>query len=166
MKNSLFILLCVVFLLGCDKGISPNDSLVDRKPGFAGSVAFVSSWPSNVLEMRIVAVPYYPVDSTVSELIGKFLNGVIKSSDPLSVIGDSGSVQQYTFFLDPGNYEYVAIVQRYGQNYYTDWRVISIYGYTAEHPTPKQVTVQPFQFITGIDFTVDFNNLPPQPFKP
>ena len=96
-------------------------------------------------------------------LIQKILLGVIPYSDTLQLSSiDSGKTQPYKFFVPPGEYKYVAIVQLYGALIFEDWRVVSIYGFP---PSPLPITITPEKFQTGVDFIVDFKNLPPQPFK-
>jgi hypothetical protein len=94
------------------------------------------------------------------------MTGEIKYSDPISTASiDSGTVQNYSVFVTPTEYKYVAIVQRYGSDLFLHWRVISVYSDSALYPTPKNVIINENQFRNNIDFKVDFKNLPPQPFK-
>ncbi len=164
-KRNYSILLFTIIFLGCDKGISPSD-IPQIKPGFGGTVTYISSPPprDSLVQLRIVAVPYYPIDTVVDTLIKKIVLGVIPFSDALQLSNvDSGKTQRYEFFLPPGEYKYVAVVQQYGILILKDWRVVSIYGFSQS--TPRSVTVTEGKFQTGIDFIVDFKNLPPQPFK-
>ena len=166
-KRNYLILLLTITLLGCDKGISPDDTLT-VKPGFGGTITYVSSPPprDSLIQLRIVAVPYYPIDTVVGALIQKILLGEIPFSDTLQLSStDSGKTQRYEFFVPPGEYKYVAVVQQYGALIFEDWRVVSIYGFSPSTPFPRPVTVTVDKFQTGIDFIVDFKNLPPQPFK-
>lgn len=165
-RISLIVLFTAIFL-GCDKGISPTGA-PDIKPGFGGTITYISSPPprDSLIQLRVVAVPYYPIDTVVGVLIQKILLGAIPFSDSLQLSGiDSGKTQQYEFFLPPGEYKYVAVVQQYGMFIFEDWRVISIYGFSQSTPFPRPVTVASDKFQLGIDFIVDFKNLPPQPFK-
>lgn len=166
-KRNCLILFFIVTLLGCDKGISPSDT-PEVKPGFGGTITYVSPPPprDSLIQLRIIAVPYYPIDTVVAALIDKIVHGVIPYSDTLQLSSiDSGKTQRYEFFIPPGEYKYVAVVQQYGLLLYEDWRVISIYGFSQSTPFPSPVTVTVEKFQTGIDFIVDFKNLPPQPFK-
>jgi hypothetical protein len=166
-KRTYLILLLTIALLGCDKGISPSDT-PEVKPGFGGTITFVSPPPprDSLIQLRIIAVPYYPIDTVVETLIQKIVQGVIPFSDTLQLSSiDSGKTQRYEFIISPGEYKYVAVVQQYGLLLYEEWRVISIYGFSQSTPFPRPVTVAVDKFQTGIDFIVDFKNLPPQPFK-
>lgn len=166
-KRNYLILLFTIVFLGCDKGISPSD-IPQIKPGFGGTITYISSPPprDSLIQLRIIAVPYYPIDTVVETLIQKIVLGVIPFSDTLQLSSiDSGKTQRYEFPIQPGEYKYVAVVQQYGVFIFEDWRVISVYGFSPSTPFPRPVTVTVDKFQTGIDFVVDFKNLPPQPFK-
>lgn len=166
-KRNYLIFLFTVALLGCDKGISPSDT-PEVKPGFGGTITYVAPPPprDSLIQLRIIAVPYYPIDTVVATLIDKIVRGVIPYSDTLQLSSiDSGKTQRYEFFIPPAEYKYVAVVQQYGLLLYEDWRVVSVYGFSQLAPFPRPVTVAADKFQTGIDFVVDFRNLPPQPFK-
>ncbi len=154
----------ILVLFGCDKGISPNIA----PSGFEGTITYVSSPPpsDSLVDLRVVAVPYYPIDTVVETLIQKIFSGAIPYSGTLllSTI-DSGKTQTYQFLLQPGVYKYVAVVQQYGILILNDWKVVSIYGYSQATPSPGVVTVSEGKIQTGINFIVDFKNLPPQPFN-
>lgn len=161
------ILVLAVCLASCDKGIAPTGT-GEVKPGFGGTITYVSSPPprDSLVQLRVIAVPYYPIDSVVAVLIQKISDGTIPFSDTLQVANiDSGKTQQYSFFLSPAEYKYVAVVQQYGDLIFEDWRVVGIYGFTPSSPYPASVTVTAGKFQTGVDFVVDFKHLPPQPFK-
>lgn len=152
------------FFSGCDeRGLNPNDV---SEPGFGGTIAYVSKLPSNdsLHDIRIVAVPYFPVDTTFGLIFTKIVEAIIPFSESLSATADSGKTIQYQMFVKPQTYYYVAVVQQYGMNPFVDWRVISVYGYTSANPNPKIVTVEEGEFTISINFIVDFYNLPPQPF--
>ncbi len=160
----LFPRIITVFLLlsGCDEqGLNP-DTVTD--PGFGGTITYVTKVPRDSLkEVRIVAVPYFPVDTSFGQILAK-LGDIIKVSEGLNTDVDSGSTVEYEMFTSPRTFFYVAVVQRYGENYFADWRVISVYGYSQANPVPKIVAVTDGKFTYPINFTVDFDNLPPQPF--
>lgn len=167
MKRLFFLLLLIILLLtGCDEqGLNPND--VASETGFGGKITFTSKIPpqEKIEDLRIVAVPYYPVDTTVAELIAKVLSSVIPFTESLPTAVDSGSVLQYKFLLKPQTYPYVAVVQRYGSNFFLEWKVISVYGFSSAKSYPDTVIVKENRFVSNINFEVDYNNLPPQPFK-
>lgn len=164
------ILLSIVVLLSifsaCDQsGLNPNEY---QEPGFSGSITVVGLIPprDSVRDLRVVAVPYYPVDTTVADLIDKILNKqVIPFSESLSNNVAPNTTIQYQMFVKPKTYHYVAVAQLYGINVFQDWRVVGIYGYSPSTPTPAPVVVVEGQMTKNINITVNFYNLPPQPFK-
>lgn len=167
MVQKLTLLLIVSLLsVGCEEeGLNPNEF---QEPGFSGTITFIGSIPprDSIDDLRIVAVPYYPVDTTVADLIDKILNKqIIPFSNSLSDKVSANSSVQYETFVKPQTYYYVAVAQLYGTNIFQDWRVVSIYGHTPSHPDPLPVIVVDGEMKKNINFTVDFYNLPPQPFK-
>lgn len=166
MKLVSTVILSLLLLFGCDQyGLNPDEY---REPGFTGSITFTGSIPpsDSIRDLRIVAVPYYPVDSTFAELFDKIVNkGIIPFSESLSEkVAPNGSIE-YTMNVKPQDYRYVAVVQMYGLNFLNDWRVVSVFGYTSSDPNPKTVTVSDGKQTVGINFVVDFYTLPAQPFK-
>jgi hypothetical protein len=162
MKYFYFFAGLLLFVAGCDKGISPTVS----KTGFSGKVYFMNAPDSTdqILDLRVVAVPYYPIDTSVNELISKILGGIIPFSSSLPLNVDSGFVANYELDVPAKDYHYIAVVQQFGINITHDWRVLSFYGFDSTSFVPKAVTVQSGEFLSNINMTVDFRHLPPQPF--
>jgi hypothetical protein len=157
--------LFLFFISGCDKGLEPEM----QRTGFGGTIHFLSSWPpvDSVIDMRVVAVPYYPVDTLTSQLIGKIQSGVIPYSvTSLPLSGDSGMAVRYEMFVPPARYYYVAVVQQYGLNVFQDWRVVGVYTNSASAGPPYSVDVLQDVFADSVTINVDFKHLPLQPFKP
>ena len=162
--NILFpVLLINLILVGCEEqGLNPNKI---SEPGFGGTISYISKIPVDSLhDLRIVAVPYFPVDTTFEEVLAKIINRVIAYSENIMSTADSGKSVEYKLFVKPQTYFYVAMVQQYGSNELHDWKVVSVYGYSASTLSPKSVVVRDDEFTQGINFIVDFYNLPPQPF--
>jgi hypothetical protein len=164
----IIILMAAMLLVltgGCDKGLAP----VALKTGFGGVIHFVSSWPpvDSVLDLRVVAVPYYPVDTLTSQLIDKILSGVIPYSlTALPLQGDSNMTVAYEMLIPATRYYYIAVVQQYGADVFHDWRVVGAHTNTTSLVPPFTVNVIQDVFVDSINITVDFKHLPPQPFKP
>jgi hypothetical protein len=168
-KNSVNLLLILVFIVsvyGCDRdGLNPN---VFQEPGISGTITFAGQLPppDSLRDLRIVAVPYYPVDTTFADLFDKIVNkGIIPFSEGFSDKAASNGTISYHMNVRPQTYYYVAVVQLFGINFLQDWRVVGIYGYTAADPTPKPVVVREGTITDHIDFIVDFYSVPVQPFK-
>lgn len=154
----------LLILSGCDEGLDPNNV---SEPGFGGSISFVSKLPpaDSLKDLRIVAVPYYPVDTLFQPLIFKVIEGIIPFSADIRSSADSGKTVRYEFFLKPQTYYYIAIVQQYGIDVFSQWRVVSVFQQSSTDPTPKTLKILDGQFTNNINFTVDFYHLPPQPFR-
>jgi len=160
------VIFSLVLVSGCDQsGLNPETY---QEPGFSGTIAFTGSIPppDSIRDLRIVAVPYYPVDTTFAELFDKIVNkGIIPFSESLSGKVLPNSTIEYVMNVKPQEYRYVAVVQMYGLNFLNDWRVVSVFGYTSSDPNPKTVKVADGVQTKGVNFTVDFYSLPTQPFK-
>jgi len=165
MKTIVFFnsIVLVSFFAACNQGLNPN-SAVDE--GFGGTLTFSSRLPppDSLRDLRVVAIPYLPIDTTFSTVLYKITQGIISYSPAQITAADSGTTVPYEMLVKPATYYYIAVVQQYGSDVYTQWRVVSIYGYSPSSPEPKSITVEPDHFVKGINFTVDFYNIPPQPF--
>ncbi len=155
-------MLCIA---GCDEqGLNPHDVV---EPGFGGTITYISKKPpaDSIRDLRIVAVPYFPVDTLFQPLILKVIEGVIPFSDDLRQTVDSGKTVHYDFFVKPKTYYYVAIVQQFGIDVFSQWKVVAVYSSTGNDSIPTPVIITDGVFKRNINFTVDFYNLPPQPFR-
>lgn len=160
-----FVILLILPSAGCDReGLNPN---VYQEPGISGRIIFAGALPppDSLRDLRIVAVPYYPVDTTFAELFDKIVNkGIIPFSEGMAGQAAAHGIVPYHMNVKPQTYYYVAAVQLFGVNFLQDWRVVGIYGYTAANPAPEPVTVREGKISDNIDITVDFYSLPVQPF--
>jgi hypothetical protein len=162
MRLTIIIIVTAVALLpGCNEGLNPNDV---TEEGFGGTITFASALPppDSLRDLRVVAVPYYPVDTTFSSVLYKVTKGIIAHSPSRIEAGDAGTSISYALYVPPKVYYYIAVVQQYGSDVFTQWHVVAVYGTGG---TPKPVVVMKNSFVTGIDLTVDFYHLPPQPFR-
>lgn len=166
-KVPLFVIVILLYLSGCDQsGLNPNEY---QEPGFSGSITFTGTIPppSTLRDLRVVAVPYYPIDTLVSDFILKILSPVkiIAYSDDLSKNVSVETATQYQVFALPKTYYYIAVAQLFSEKIFEDWRVIGIYGYSENSPNPAPVVVVDGKMTKNINITVDFDHVPPQPFK-
>jgi hypothetical protein len=166
-KKNILVLSVVIFTtFGCnDQGLNPNTY---RDPGISGTITFSGVIPGadSLWDLRVVAVPYYPIDSSYAVLLSKVISGVIPFSENLSTQVQPLGTVNYVLLLKPQVYQYIAVVQQYGQDITKQWRVVDIYGDSPSTPQPQSILVEEGKLITGINFTVDFYNLPPQPINP
>jgi hypothetical protein len=166
MKIVSTVILSLLLYSGCDQsGLNPDEY---QEPGFSGTITFIGTIPpaDSIRDLRIVAVPYYPVDTTFAELFDKIVNkGIIPFSESFSGNVAPSTTVAYAMNVKPQAYRYVAVVQMYGINFLNDWKVVSVFGYSPSDPNPKTVTVSDGIQTKGVNFVVDFYSLPTQPFK-
>lgn len=164
-RLSLVLSSLLLMLAGCDHG--GLDPTVTQEPGFSGQIQFLGRRPAvdSLKDLRVVAVPYYPIDTTFQLVILKVLDGTIAFGTELTSFAASDLPVRYELRVEPKTYPYVAIVQQYGADVFSQWRVVGVYGYSSAHPAPSPVMVRDGELTTSIDLTVDFDHLPPQPFR-
>ncbi|MCB2204339.1 hypothetical protein KQI65_06275 [bacterium] len=154
--------LSVVFLFvaaACDHGLSPDDAEVD--PGFSGTLRISGPWApvDSVKDFRVVAFRNYPPKDILSEVV----LGSAVFSDELPY----GDAEIQYAVQDPaldGAFAYIVVAQNYGDDPFQDWRAVGVYTLTGDVSKPSPVDLGSGSFVEGIDITVDFYNLPPQPF--
>lgn len=154
----------LLFWWGCDKGLDPTNV---EDPGFGGTITYLGVRPpaDSLRDLRIVAVPYFPLDSTFQPLIMNVVQGVIPFSSDLRTNIDSGKSVPYTMFVKPQTYYYIAVVQQFGLDPFSQWKVVGVYTMSPSSTIPKVLTISDGVFTPNINMTVDFDHLPPQPFR-
>lgn len=162
-KRLVVVLLCglVPLLSSCDGGLEPAE-----KPLIAGLVTFkggTASWPpaDSVKEVRIVAFRVYPPQDIVSEVLNE---RAYFTQQGLPLFGDTTSYVIELPTPPPGHIAAVVAALRYGDNIMADWRVIGLYTATGDNNTPTPLNPAGQSSNRNINITVDFDNLPPQPF--
>jgi hypothetical protein len=157
---------CGSILEGCNRGLAPVQTSSTSRPGFGGTIRFVSAWPppDSVQDLRVVAFDNYPP----TNIFGEVTSGQAKvfpaiGSPGLTKFVDSLS---YKFDLDSAEtFQYVVVAMQYGSNALQDWKVVGAFGYSHGQGSPQPVTVPPNSFVNGIDLEVDFKNTPPTPLN-
>jgi hypothetical protein len=158
------------FIGGCGKGIEPlpDNSFVIGQTGFSGKVTFAGNWPAGIKRTHIVVFkePIY----TSSDFFPPNLSFVIDSIPYASRQFVYNSVDNNffpsLFTLSPGTYQYVVVAQSATPALSLDrkdWTVVGVYYSDNVTSVPGVMTVLQGRMTTGINITVDFNNLPPQP---
>ncbi len=164
------LLSLAVMLLGvaCNEELGP----IHTPSGFSGMIRF-RNWPpaTSIQEMRLVAIDRVPTDS--SGVIAMLLAGEAAvfpaiDRDYLPTLVDS---VVYEFNEKTGtnlqvkNYEYVAVMYQYGPDIFTDWRPAGVYSLSPDSFVPAPLRVLLHRITPGVDIMVDFNNLPPIPWR-
>lgn len=160
--------LLLVMLSACNDELGP----LHEPSGFSGVIRF-KNWPpaDSIREMRLVAFATPPTDS--SGIIPLLLAGKAAvypklPGDYLPTLVDS---LKYEFTTEQGTnlqvieYPYVAIMYQYGPNIFADWRPAGVYSGRPDSFDPAPVRVLLHRVVEGIDISVDFNNLPPPPWR-
>ncbi|GAB5466329.1 MAG: hypothetical protein Kapaf2KO_17650 [Candidatus Kapaibacteriales bacterium] len=155
-----FIAAVTLLLISCDEGLAPSDSLGGRAV-FSGNIVVkggAEAWPdsSEVVALRIGAFktdnPSSLIDEVLAEnayftllSVGTFFDTVrykiVVSDAPATIVYSIAALQIDTSL--------------------TSQRVVGVYG---GNETPASFTINPGDSLTDIDFYIDFENLPPQPF--
>lgn len=136
--------------------ISPSDI-----PGFSGTLRIRSPWPpqDSVRDLRIAAFRNYPPKDLLSEVLGG--SAVFSEGLPYGVDSIPYRVQGEP--LD-GVFAYVVVAQNYGPDPFQHWRAVGVYTVTGDVHAPSPIDLGGRRFLRDIDISVDFLNLPPQPF--
>jgi hypothetical protein len=159
------IAFCAAILSACSHGLEPLP-VPAVKPGFSGTVYFVSPWPhpptDSVYDIRVVAFYNYPTQNIFTEVLG----GQAKVFPPVGAASPSLFVDSlsYEFDLDSlASFQYVAVAMQYGSNVFADWKVVGVYGDSSDVGNRATVVVPPNTFVNGINIYVNFKNPPPTP---
>lgn len=156
----------MLFVISCDKGISPEPEALPKEAGFGGNIVFKGIWPPDVRRTHIVA----------------FRNPLKSVSDfnvlNLAFVGDSipyGTKQiVFSSLISPlipikaGEYNYLAVAQSKSPALSLDrkdWYVVGVYYAGSDTSKPGVLRIPESTFIPDINITCDFDNPPPQPPK-
>jgi hypothetical protein len=153
---------------GCNEELGP----LDNPSGFSGVIRF-RNWPpaTDIKEMRLVALDAIPKDSTgvIPMLIagkaavyppvpGDYFQTLVDSI-PYEFTDKSGTNLQVK------SYPYVAVWYQYGPSILHDWRPAGIYSTAPDNVEPAPVRVVLHRVTPNINILVDFQNLPPIPWR-
>jgi hypothetical protein len=149
-----------ILLAGCG-GLSPEvlpeESLVNGTVTFLGGP---QAWPDTIQEVRVVFFENQPLapDSVLSAI----LNNRAAYSDTLQ---RRTSAVSYSIPIStpPRMFAYGVVAARVGDNLLKDWLMLALHTRAGSTSEPATITVNPGDSI-AVDFIVDFQNLPPQPF--
>jgi hypothetical protein len=158
-----FLILFVLYLIGCDHGISPR--VEPPRTGFSGKIIFKNNWPNDIYQTRVVAFR-----ETIRTIADFNLFNIAFISDTIPF-----GVREFVYESDknpllspsPGTtLKYIVVAQSIVPNPLPrrqDWRVAGVY-YSPEDSTKYgSITIEEGVFKRNIDIIVDFNNPPSQP---
>jgi hypothetical protein len=171
---------------GCNKGLGP----ITEPTGFSGVITYKNWQAAQVLELRIVAFEEIPTDSAgllavalralgdpggVSNLqVALYPPFGLPVATVLKILGNRGNgiadTVDYSFlkegtWLKERTYKYVIVAWRYGPGVFTDWRPAGVFTSTPGSFEPASVIVRANRLRTDVNISVDFQNLPPLPWR-
>lgn len=160
----LLIILILVYITACDKGLSPE--LTEPEAGFGGTVTFSGDWDPSITQTHIVVFknPLLSVsDFNVFNL--SFVSEAIPNGSQLYQY-TTNEVNSVLSTIGAGSYSYVAVAQSFSDTISlnrSDWIVVGIYRNQNDLTQPGIITVPDGSFVDSINIYVDFNNPPEQP---
>ncbi|GJQ20134.1 MAG: hypothetical protein HBSIN02_04890 [Bacteroidia bacterium] len=164
MKSLLLSVLLIVLLTSCDGGLTLPPLI---EPALEGTITVQSPWPpqDSVKNLWLFASQIFPVDS--ANIFSGIFSGSIIIYPGLSLdstLAYNVNVQTFHAKVPPATYYYIGILARHGDQFLetSSYRVV---GILEEGPgQPRTVIVRNDEVVSGLQITVDFYNLPPQPF--
>ncbi len=150
-------LLLVLILASCSEGLEPNfKTFPENKSKIYGTITFKGSWPiaDSLKDLRVIGIKNFPPKDFQTAF---FAGDILFTEATLSYYVPSIN---YEIVVDdaPLAIEYLAVAQNYGG--LLEWKAVGVYSAEGE---PIVLQVQKGKSIEA-NFTVDFDNLPPQPF--
>jgi len=162
-----FILILLIFSsISCDKGLEPPE---ETKKTYISGTIYINggrnSWPpmDSVFAIRVAAFK----ENNPSNFFGDVVDGkAFITVESLQYLIDSSFVDSLSYTLEisesPVELNYIAVAWQYSSVIFNQ-KVAAVYNHST-HFEPSQVKLQPGDSLLNIDFTIDFKNLPPQPF--
>ena len=158
-----FLTTLFLSVISCDHGSKPVEEKTSQMSGISGKISY-ANWPTaeSLYDLRLVVFNQYPPENIFDELsAGRAHVYPAIGEESLPFFVDTIA---YTMELEPGFYEYVAVAQQYGPNIFEDWLAAGQYDTLLTDGLPTPITVQAGEILDNINFKVDFDSLPPQPF--
>jgi hypothetical protein len=150
----------IVLCAGCgglDPGDAPPETVVQGTVAFTGGAA---AWPDSIVEVRVVFFNEQPL--APDSVLGAILNLHAAFSDTLELKAESDTYR-INITAAPQTYRYVVVAGRTGPDLLKDWLMLALHAKPGMPSVPEEVHVAVGD-ARVVDFTVDFANLPPQPF--
>ena len=163
MKKFLAFTIILPFVLSCDEGLTLPP---DVEPGIEGMLTVSGPWahPDSIDAIWLFASQIYPLDSAL--VISGIFQGKIEIFPSLAGSLPIGfDTLSFSFELTPATYPYIGVMQWINSNSLDleNFRVVGVYSDPISGQ-PLSVQVGDYEIRRGINISVDFYNLPPQPF--
>ena len=160
----MLVIVFVFLVSGCDGGLTLPPEI---QPGISGTLTVNSGWPpqDSVQTLWIFASQIYPIDSA-KVVTGIFQNKILLYPAIDKSLPYNFGTLAYNFPLPPATYYYIGVLQRFGTNLVDpkSYKVVGVYSDSLNPLLPKPLEVKELEVLPGINLTIDFYNLPPQPF--
>lgn len=151
-----------VIVAGCG-GIDPD--AVRPFSGFRGTIRYVggaASWPKDTIyDLRVVAFEKKP--KIPEDVIAAVVQQTAAFSPVMLPTLQDSTPYVLEVLATPRTFEYIVVALQDGPSFLTDWLMLDVYAPSGDPTQPGRVVV-PSGGTFNLDFKVDFNNLPPQPF--
>ena len=157
------LVLAIAALIAACGGLDPE--IVRPFSGLRGTITYVggaSAWPTDTIyDLRVVAFEQKPTERN-QVLLALAAQTAAYSPLMLPVRVDS-TPYVLEVLLTPRSFEYVVVAMQNGPDFLKDWLMLDVYSLSGNPADPARFIV-PSAGTVPINFTVDFSNLPPQPF--
>ncbi len=164
---AVFVGSMLLLIVSCNEGLEPNNSHSPiGKTYLTGTLRYKDgkdNWKfakDSIVSIRVVAFKHYP-DS--SGILRDILSGnafFTPNSLPFFVDSSFYSIEIPEL---PVEIVYIGVAQQYGGDITKQQRVIGVYSITGDNTKPSSLTIEKDK-INRADISIDFENLPPQPF--
>ncbi|KAF0150325.1 MAG: hypothetical protein FD143_2619 [Ignavibacteria bacterium] len=159
----ILILGLTILIVSCDKGIEPVDGL----SAFSGKITFNGAWPQEIKRTHLVVFrePIKSVNDFSASNLSFVLDSIPYGAKEFNY--NSGEMQFNPLFsIKPGSHKYVVVAQSKTPELTLnriDWTVVGVYSELGNPAKPKPLIINTGKTTTGVDITVNFQSLPPQP---
>lgn len=160
--HAILTVMAATLIVSCG-GLDPE--IVRPFSGIRGTVRYVggaAAWPTDsIYDLRIVAFEKKPTEP--NQVLTSIVNQTAAYSPSTLPVRVDSSAYVLEVLLPPRTFEYVVVAMQNGPDFLNDWLMLDVYAPNGNPEEPGRVIV-PSAGTIAIDFRVDFDNLPPQPF--
>jgi hypothetical protein len=163
---TVFAIMLLCLIGGCDKGIEPLEAPPTTPTGFSGKVTFTGTWPVGIQRTHLIVFR-----DPINSMSDFSINNLAFVVDPIEYNSteftyNSETANLLSLTLTAGTYKYIVVAQSNTPTLSlnrNDWTVVGIYYNNGDTSKPGEMVIKQGEITSGININVDFNNLPPQP---
>ena len=154
-----FFLLIILLSISCQEGLEVPEYIPPSK--LSGTITYkggVDSWPDSVSAIRVACFKSANPENFLEEILSE---NVFFSNPTLPIYVD---FTQWELEITEVHVElkYIVVAMQIGNDLFNQ-KVIAVYSISSEN-TPLTLFIEKGESFNNINFEVDFDNLPPQPF--